>query len=226
MKNNNMKLKRLWAVLLMLGFLQVQAQYNIKVREGVESVGEVTNNALIVEIFECDLKDVEKAWKSELKKMNAKVQTKKGIFGDDATLKAMGENAFDVYSEVTIKDDVILLRVAVDLGGAFLSSKDHSSQYSVMENYLRNFAIATTKEGIRVKLKEEEKVLKELEKEQDDLKKEKERLEENIKNWQKEIEQAQKDIEQNLKEQDEKLKLIGEQKEIVKKVASKEYQVK
>ena len=118
------------------------------------------------------------------------------------------------------------ISIAFDLGGAFLSSSQHSEQAKEMKKIIYDFSVNGTKEGIRGILKEELKIQVDLEKQQQDLVKQKEKLENNIENWKKDIEKAKDDIQNNLKNQDDKKKAIDDQGKVVDAVKEKEKSVK
>jgi hypothetical protein len=209
------------------------AQYKIGVSEKGENLGGESHNAFSVMIYEMDAKDVEKAWKKVMKKMGANVQMKKEMFGDDANTKEMGDNNFDIYAIAKEVDKGVELCVAIDLGGAFLASGQHSDQAKYIKDLMYKFAVDETKEGIQGIIKAEEKIQEAFEKEQDDLVKDKEKLEKDIEDYEKaieqakkDIEQAKKDIEQNAKDQGEKNKEIEVQKKVVADVIAKEKSVK
>ena len=209
------------------------AQYKINVSEKGENLGGSNHNAFSVMIYEMEAKVVEKAWKKVMKKMGANVQMKKEMFGDDANTKEMGDNNFDIYAIVKKADKGVELCVAIDLGGAFLSSGQHSAQAKYIKELIYKFAVEQTKEGIAGIVKEEEKTQADLEKDQKDLEKDKEKLKKDIEGYEKDIEdakksieQAKKDIEQNGKDQGEKKKEIETQKKVVQDVIAKEKAVK
>eukprot|EP00746_Dinoflagellata_sp_MGD_P018650 gnl/MRDRNA2_/MRDRNA2_143251_c0_seq1.p1 gnl/MRDRNA2_/MRDRNA2_143251_c0~~gnl/MRDRNA2_/MRDRNA2_143251_c0_seq1.p1 ORF type:complete len:228 (+),score=68.07 gnl/MRDRNA2_/MRDRNA2_143251_c0_seq1:361-1044(+) len=208
-------------------------QYKIAVQEGGENLGGSNHNAFKVVIYEAEQKDVEKEWKEEMKKMGAKTQMKKEMFGDDAKVSEMGENSFDIYARAKEVDKGVELAVAIDLGGAYLSSGQHGAQAKYIKEKLHNFAVEVTKEAIAGMVKAEEEKQKELEKELEKLEKEKEKLEKSIEDNEKAIEdakkaieQAKKDIEQNGKDQGEKKKEIEVQMKVVKDTEAKEAAVK
>ena len=209
------------------------AQYKINVKEKSENLGGSNHNAFSVMIYELEAKEVEKAWKKVMKKMGASVQSKKEMFGDDANTKEMGENNFDLYAKAIESDKGVELCVAVDLGGAFLSSGQHSAQAKYIKDLMYKFAVEETKEGVQAIIKTEEKIQAGLEKEQKDLEKGKEKLEKDIEDYtkaiedaKKSIEQAKKDIEQNGKDQSEKQKEIATQLKVVEDAVAKEKAVK
>lgn len=220
-------MKNLLFALLFMFSTSLFAQYKINVEERGENIGGGSHNAFVVKIYENTAKDVLKAWKNELKKMGAKVSDKKELFGDDASMKAMGDNTFDVYAKANdVEEGVVELIVAVDLGGAYLASSQHPEQAKVFKDHLYAFAVNMTKAGIGNKLKEAEKELEKLQKEQEHLVKEKEKLQKNIEEWEKAIEQAKKDIEENEKNQEKKKEEIEAQKKVVQEIAAKEKAVK
>lgn len=226
-------MKRIITILAMIITTASFAQKKMQVQEGSANIAGGNNNAFTILIFEADQKLVEKDWKSEMKDMGAKVTTKKEMFGDDAKLKAIGDNTFDIYAITKSVDGGTELTVAIDMGGAFMSSGQHATQAKVIKDVIYNFAVATAKEAIGDMLKDEEKILKGLEKEQEDLVKGKEKLEKSIKDNEaaieqakKDIEQAKKDIEGNAKDQDKKKQEIEKQKKVVQDVAAKEAAVK
>lgn len=206
--------------------VQAYSQKKIKVEEKSDG----GHKALVVTIYEASSSDVEKAWKSEMKKLGAKVSIKSDIFADDAKMKAIGDNTFDVYAKVRkAGDEAVILTVAVDLGGIYMSSGKHGKEYKAMRDLVYKFAVKTTKTAIAGQLKIAEKVLSVIEKEKKALVKDNEKMhknikdnEERIKKAKEEIEQTKKDIEKNVKDQEAKTKEIGEKKQIVEKIAAKE----
>ncbi len=203
------------------------SQYKIGVSEKSVGFESGNHNAFTVIVYECSSKDVEKHWKKEMKDMKANVSSKKNeMKGDDAKIKDMGENTFDIYAITNETDKGIELSVAYDLGGAFLSSGQHAEQSKIIKDLMYDFAVKSTKEGIRGILKKEEGTQHHLEKEHESLVKNKEKLEKDIENWEKSIEKAKKDIDQNKKDQDDKKKEIEAQSKVVEEVKAKEKAVK
>lgn len=212
---------------LVLGNLFAQDPIQITVTEGSEVVNETTQNALKVVIYEATKKDVDKAFKSELKSNKAKVTAKKEIFGDDASFKFLGENTVDVYAKtVETKDNSTELIVSVDLGGAYLSSADHKEKFDAFKGFLYGFAVTTTKEALAGQVKDAEKVLKGKEKEKEDLIKTNEDLHKSIEDYKAKIEQAEKDIEKNIEDQANKDKEIEDQTGVITILVEREKAVK
>ena len=208
-------------------FISLFGQYKIAVKEKSVQFNDGNFNAFSVEVFELSSKEVEKLWKKEMKDMKANVSTKKNeMKGDDARVKSMGENTFDIYAKTKQQDNGVEIAIAFDLGGAFLSSSQHADKAKEMRRRVYSFAVSATKQGIRGILKQEQKKQAELEKQQADLVKEKEKLEKNIEDWKKSIEKAKNDIQTNLKNQDKKKVEVEEQKKVVQGVEQKEKAVK
>ncbi|MFH2096143.1 MAG: hypothetical protein ABIJ16_10595 [Bacteroidota bacterium] len=202
-------------------------QKEIKVTESNENIAEGSNNALSVIIFEADDKEVEKAWKKLMKDYNAKVSMKKEIFADDATIKDISSNTIDIYAKIEkTKDGDAKITVAFDLGGAFLSSSQHSSQFKAAKEIMQKFGVDCAKEAIRIQVKEAEKVLEKMEGEKQDLVKENENLNNKIAGWEKDIEKAKEDIKTNEKNQEDKTKEIEGQKSTIETIKEKEKQIK
>jgi hypothetical protein len=203
------------------------AQYKVVVSEKSVKFNDGDYNSFSVTIYELPVKEVEKLWKKEMKDMKANVSSKKGeMKGDDAQLKSMGENTFDIYSKAIKTEKGVDISIAFDLGGAFLSSSQHSDQAKEMKKIIYEFAVDGTKEGIRGILKDELKTQNDLEKQEQDLVKQKEKLENSIENWKKDIEKAKNDIQNNLKNQEDKKNEIADQKKVVDAVKEKEKSVK
>lgn len=203
------------------------SQLEIKVNESNESFEAGTNNALVVNIFEADAKEVEKEWKKLMKDYKAKVSSKKEVFADDATIKNISENTIDIYAYTKPgKDNDLQLVVGFDLGGAFLSSSLHPDKYTAAKKIVYNFAVNVTKEAIEGQQKEQEKVLKTMEKEKEDLIKAKEDLHKAIEDYKEKIAQAEKDIETNVKDQEEKVKEIETQQKVIEDIIAKVKAVK
>lgn len=222
-----MKIISLFAVMSM-ALLTVKAQYSIEVREASESFSTGSQNALNVAIYERDVKDVEGAWKKRLGKMGNS-STKKGeIQCDDCKdKKGMGENTFDVYSKVTEgKEGEVVLSVAIDLGGAYMSSSAHGDQYKWFFGVVKEFAIEQTKEGIGSQVKEEQKVLADLVKEKEDLEKDTEQQKKDIEDYKKKIEEAEKQINENEKNKETKEGEIKDQEKVVEDIKAKQAAVK
>jgi DNA-binding helix-hairpin-helix protein with protein kinase domain len=203
------------------------SQKDIKVEETNAKIADGNNNAYTMIIFEADDKNVEKAWKKLMKDYKAKVNMKKEIFADDAEISELSSNTVDVYAIVEkTKDGDSKITVAFDLGGAFLSSSNHSSQSKAAKSILRKFGVSAAKDAVLEQIKEAEKELKKMEGDKEQLIKDNEDLHKKIEGWEKDIEKAKEDIKENEKAQEEKVKEIENQNALIKTIEEKEKLIK
>jgi hypothetical protein len=205
----------------------VYGQKKVQVSESGESFSTGNHNALSVMVYKGNKNDVEKAWKKEMKDLKGKVSMKKEIFADDCRMKQMGDNTFDVYARVEeVKDEGVKLIMAIDLGGAYMSSGTHGDQFKIMKDLVYKFGVDQNKAIIGLELKAAEKLLSDKQGELKDLEKEKEKLHKDIEDYKKKIEQAEKDIEENGKKQEDKKVEVKEQEKVVKEVDERRKAVK
>lgn len=185
-------------------------------------------NGFEIEIPYADKKTTEKELKDLFKSWKGSYSDKKGVMkSDDCKNKSMGENTFDVFGTVVENgEDGSKALVAVDLGGAYLNSSDHSSQFKVMEAILKEWGVKTAKVYVEEVEKEEEKILKDKEKELSDLEKDQEKMEKEIEDYKKKIEDNEKAIEQSKKDQEEKKTEIKTQEGVVQEVIKKKEGIK
>lgn len=197
--------------------------HKFEVSENTEKIGGGSNNALVVIIPETNFEEVLKAWKSEMKDTGAKVK-KEGneIFADNAIIKKLGEHPMDIYGKTVKVENGTKLIVGVNLGGAFLNSKDHKDQYDKFVSFLIGFSKKQVSESIAEQVKEAEKELKSREKEQEKLKDEESSLKDKITGWKDDIKEAEGKIGENQSEQSNQEKSIAEQMKIVEAIKAKE----
>ena len=215
-------MKHLLILTLVLISVTGFAQRKIKVHEEKEKIANGTNNALVVTIYDSSQDEIEKAWKKLMKDYDAKISHKKEIFADDALVKDISPNTMDIYAFTRkISDEEFEIAVAIDLGGAFLSSSEHSSKYKVMENILHKFAVETTTDAIEDKKKDAEKILDGMVKEKENLEKENEKLANQIEDYKNKISKNESDIEKNKSLKSDKEKEIEAQKKLVEEIAAR-----
>ena len=180
-------------------------------------------NGFEIEIPYADKKTTEKELKDLFKSWKGSFSDKKGIMkSDDCKNKNMGENTFDVFGKVVENgEDGSKALIAIDLGGAYLSSSKHSSQFKVMEGLLKTWGIKTATIYVSQVENTEEKILNEKEKELEDLEKDQEKKEKEIEEFKKKIEENEKAIEQSKIDQETKKEEIKAQEGIVQEVVKK-----
>lgn len=211
-----------------LCFSIVGFSQKIDVRESNESFSAGSNNALTVTVAAKSKSDVEDAMKSFFKDLDGKTSSSKGEYkGDDCKIKAMGENTFDIYGKVEeIKGEGFKMMIAVDLGGAYMSSSQHSDQFKVMKNKVYDLAVKIQKDGIGADLKTAEKLLEKQEGEQKDLEGDKKDLQGDIEDYKKKITEAEQKIKDNESAQEKKKEEIAAQKKVVEEFKKKMEAVK
>lgn len=174
-----------------------------------------------------DVKTMENEFKNELKGWKGKISTKGFLFADDCSLKEMGDNTFDVYAKVEENPKGgVFISVAIDLGGAFLSSNEHSDKAKIIESKLNKFAVKASKNLMNDEVKTEGKALKASEKVLSDLEKEQKKLEKEVDDYKKKIKENEQKISDSKAAQDKQKSAIKEQAEKLKSVEKKKASVK
>lgn len=157
-------------------------------------------HALVFTVHHSNTDQVLKFLKSKIKAWKGSVKAKNEIFVDNGKVKGMGENTFDAYIKVGGHESGdVHVAVAIDLGGAYLSSKDHPDKFRFMEGELIKLAKAASKDGLEATLKAQEKELKDMEKDHEKMVKDKEKMEA-------EIEELKGKVEENVAAQEESTK--------------------
>jgi len=207
--------------------LTVMTAQKISVKDGSEKFSNGSHNAYTTTIYETSKDDVMSKWKSFLKDFkNEKVKTDNGeIFGDNIVIKDWGNNPVDIYAtfEEDKKTKTVIMHVAFDLGGAYLSGSD-GDKHRNAEKMIKDFAVKTTKESMGDKVKDQEKILGKLEDNQKDLEKDNKNYKSDIEDYKAKIKKAEENISKNEADQSKKKAEIEAQKKVVeeaKKVMDK-----
>ena len=195
----------------------------VKVIESNSKIAGSSNNVLTVIIYETDFEEVIKAWKKKMKSTKVKVKTSKGeIFADNAVIKNLGDHPMDIYARTEKVLGGAKLIVGVNLGGAFLNSRDHKDKYDAFAKFVEEFAENQIKESITEQVKDAEKELNSSIRKQENLVKSKERLKNKIVGYKNDIKEAEVKISNNESDQVAQKKKIEEQKKEVEAVKAKE----
>ncbi|MBU3659797.1 MAG: hypothetical protein FGM14_08015 [Flavobacteriales bacterium] len=152
-------------------------------------------NAYVLSIPYASKIQIEEELKKYLKDFG-KAKSSKGeytvLLGKD---KSISDKAFDIYARVmTAKDGSPIAVFAVDLGGAFMNSREHPNQSQGFEQSLLKFGKECASKAIDKEVETEKGALKALEKEQKSLEKELGSFEKDIENYNKRIKEAEKKI--------------------------------
>ncbi len=211
---------------LLFTFFTISLFAQVTVEEKTVNIGG-SKEGFYVSIPYGNKKQIEKELKDELKDWGGKYKDGDFVFVDDCKLKEMGKNTFDVYASVSENPEGgAFVSLAIDLGGAYLNSKEHGAQAKVINARLHKFGVKAAKNVVDEEIKEEEKALQEREKELADLEKEQEKLEKEIEDYNKKIADNEKAIEDSKKNQEAKKSEIKDQQEKVKGVQQKKEAVK
>jgi predicted RNase H-like nuclease (RuvC/YqgF family) len=105
--------------------------------------------------------------------------------------------------------------VAIDMGGAYLSSSNHPDKFKAMKKILYDFAKEMSEEVVKKQIKDATKVLEGFLSAQKNLEKENEGLHKDIENYKEKIKKAEDDIKTNLADQNAKKKEIEAQQKAV-----------
>ncbi|MDD2982708.1 MAG: hypothetical protein PHQ74_04915 [Crocinitomicaceae bacterium] len=176
------------------------------------SVG--SKNSIVVTVPYGKADVVAKQLKSEMKDWGGKLKTSKTESTTlQSSVKSMFERkTFDSYVKIITVDNEVKVAVAVDLGGAFMTSSQHPTQYGEMKERMEKFAMTAAKASVNDNVKAEQKALSTLEKEEKTLEKTKEKHLKDIESYKKKISESQKQIEDNIVLQTKKKEEVKTQK--------------
>src|SRR5688572_1623336 len=116
----------------------------VKVKSGNEKFSNGNHDCLTTFVYEGDKDKAMSKWKSKLNDFKDEKVKWKGdeIFGDNILIKDWGNNPVDIYSHFEEDKDkkIVTMHVAVDLGGAYLTSSD-KEKYKYIEKMMKDFAV-------------------------------------------------------------------------------------
>lgn len=205
-----------FSVALLLFSASLFAQTSVERKTMSEGIYEAT----VIQIPGLDKKVVGDLWETFLKDFYG-VRTKynrktKEYFSDDADIAAVGlGNTVDIYASVEDKGDGSELSVWYDLGGAYMSVREHSERHLEAEKILLRFGLEAAKEQVRLEIKAQEKDLDGLQGDLKKLENDKDRLEREIEKAQEAIARAEKGLEENAQQQENKNAEIKAQEELI-----------
>jgi hypothetical protein len=220
-------MKSFFYFLFLICAIDITAQnYSIQVSESSEPIGPGDNNALVVIVYENELDNVEKEWKSTIRNYKTEKTnlTHHSLFADNAVINEMGTGTVDIYTNFAEKKENKSVRmvVAFDLGGVYMNSNQHGDKFQAAKKIVYDFAVRLTKAALDDQLKEQNKKLDKLVEKKDDLEKGKKSLLSKIEEDRERIKKAEEDIAKNTesvkkneKDQQEQQLKIDEQKKMV-----------
>ena len=171
---------------------------SISVKESNEKFSTGPQNAATTTILENNLNDVLSEWKKVLRDFkNEKVKDDNNeVFADNIIIKEWGNNPVDIYTkfEENKSSKTVKMMVAVDLGGAYLTSGTDKSKYNFIEKLVKDFAVKQTKAPLEEAVKDSEKLLAKHEDKQKDLEKDNKNLNNDIIDYKSKIGRAETDV--------------------------------
>jgi outer membrane translocation and assembly module TamA len=169
------------------------------VREGERAMSQGSKNSLTIDIPKTD------EW-----------------FTDNAMVGNIGgANTVDMYVKFSEASDLTNMALWIDLGGAYVGSKEFSDKYKAAEKILTDFSIVVQREQTRQQLEEQQDEARKMDKQQKRLEDKNVDLHKDIENYKKRITQAEADIQTNLKQQEEQKAKIEQQKKLVEDIQKK-----
>lgn len=198
---HNIKTPNMKSITLIAAIAATTFFYAQEVRTTEENVAfsNGSHNAIVVTVPYGKKEIVEKELKSEMKDWGGKYNSSKGEMTTvGSSSKAIGEKPYDGYAKI-ISDNATEVKVAfaVDLGGAYLNSSQHGTQYSAVLARVKQFAVRAAGESVEAEMDAEAKVLKTMEGDQSDLQKSIENSREDIEECKKRIADAEQKIREN-----------------------------
>jgi hypothetical protein len=216
LKIKSKPMKHLFIGLSMVLATTAIAQNEVKVSEETQSYAKGSYNSVVVTVPYGVKELVIKALKDELKGWDGKVEGKGEYVMTQGKLKEMGEKLFDAYAKVILEGNgTVRVAIAIDLGGSFMTSKEHNAQYGAIVKKMTEFAKKAGAAGMDEKIKVEKKAFEKLEKQEKALIKEKEGHEKSIAKAKKSIEDNERKISENKEKAAGKMKEISAQREKV-----------
>lgn len=200
-----------------------QEDYTIKETNDDIGADNSVHNVFKISFIKASKDIAEKEVKSFIKDNKGKAgSVGKQMFGDNLVMEDVTANTFDLYAKFFQNDNGSLdVYIALDLGGAYMSSSAHPEISKRFDKYLQRMALNIHNECVVEQIKDEEKKLKHLEKELQKLEKQKENLKSDIDDYKDKIKKAESDIDANVNAQVEKRKSIDEQRKTIETIKSK-----
>lgn len=213
-------MKTILSSVSMLLLLLVTTALSAQTSTERKTMSEGVYEAIVIQVPDLNKKVVAGLWTDFTKDFYG-VRTKynrktKEYFSDDADISAIGlGNTFDMYTTIEDKGDGSELSVWFDLGGAFMSAREHSDRHLEAEKMLLRFGLEAAKEKIRLDIKAQEKALDGLMGDLKKLENDKERHEREIEKAQEAIARAEQGLEENAQSQENKNAEIKAQEELI-----------
>jgi hypothetical protein len=195
------------------------------VNEGERVMSQGNKSSLAVNLTKTNTKFAEKVWKDYSKQFKGSYKKDKKndeYFTDNANIAAVGGgNTVDLFMKFVETGENTTATLWIDLGGAFVNSKDFKDKYAEAEKLMAEYALKVAREQTQIQLKEQQDAQKDMEKQQKKLEDKQKGLLQDIEDWKKKIAKAEQDVIANQKGQDDTKAKIETQKKVVDEVQKK-----
>lgn len=170
----------------------------VAVETGVEALGDGYNQAYRISIPHAKPGDLEKSWRSFIKKNDGKVKgSKKEIRGENVIIRGIGSDTLQFYSSIMEDKEGSVLKVAVEKGEVYVSSNSEPKLFKDLERIFRDFALQSAKQGLDAKINIAVEMIDQTRRNQEKINNENQRLGKENDRMKLQIENNEKTIEAN-----------------------------
>lgn len=221
-------MKNLFNSSIVLMFLcpVVLLSQNIQENDRTMSLG--SKPGFTITISDLDIKEVERLWIEYLKESKAKTKKDRKtneVIADDGSFPSISSNLMDVYASFAERNKQTEMTVWVDLGGAFLSRRQHPEKMDAFNQWLSEFGRRSRVRKVELELLSEEQIFKDQKKEFDKLVKEEERLKKEVTEAEQRINQAKKELEINAANQSNRRQEMEKQQIKIQEIEARKKRV-
>lgn len=177
-----------------------------------------SGDAIITIVYESNINDVMKEWKSLMKKSKGKIESEdKKLIARSAVISSISEGGFDIIATFEeVKKGEVKITVLFDpLAYSTTGVPEKSKFVGEEKKFVKEFAVEQTKDGMKFLLKAEQKTLDKLAGQKKDMEKRKEKLNAEIKDCEDKIKKDKEEISQNETDQKQKSTEIETQTKVV-----------
>lgn len=203
-----------------ISFVTFGQKKEVSITEEIYNYSVGSKNSIVLTIPDADKEIIEKELKKEVKSWGGKMTSGKGEYSTlQSAIKKVNEGkTFDSYVKIFQTGQDVKVAVATDLGGAFMSSSMHPSQFNEFKDLLYKFSVNAGLAGLAADAKNEEKVLKTYEKELKSFEKTDSSIKKEIDGYKKKIVDAEKKLKENEVNISKKQEEVNNQKEKIKSI--------
>jgi regulator of replication initiation timing len=216
------------ALLLLLSIAGFASRaQTVSIETGIEELGEGFNQAFRISVPHIAPDDLEKSWRSFIKKNGGKVKTsKKGIRGENVIIHGLGHDTLQFFSRIIEDKDGSMLKVAVETNETIVTSASNPQLHSGLERVFRDFALNNSKQGLESKINIAVGLITLTNRNRTKLESENKRLEAENERMKKAISDNEAKLEDNKKKIENLIKQGEEQGESLKQLRSKTGELK